>query len=61
LGSEVRKLEVLLCYDYQNGITNDEKNIIFATEPKLFLIGTTSLPKTIQFVKTTNLDIKDMM
>jgi hypothetical protein len=31
LGGEVRKLEVLLCYNYQNGITNEEKDIIFAT------------------------------
>jgi hypothetical protein len=31
LGGEVRKLEVLLCYNYQNGIT-DEKNSIFATQ-----------------------------
>jgi hypothetical protein len=25
LGGEVKKLEVLLCYDYQNGITNKKK------------------------------------
>jgi len=31
LGGEVRKVELLLCYNYQNGITNEEKNIIFAT------------------------------
>jgi hypothetical protein len=30
LGGEVRKPEMLLCYDYQNGITH-EKDIIFAT------------------------------
>jgi len=47
LGGEVKKLKVLLCYNYQNGITNEEKYIIFATELKLFLIGTISLPKTI--------------
>jgi hypothetical protein len=43
LGGEVGKSEVLLCYDYQNGITNEE-DIIFAIEPKLFSIGTISLP-----------------
>ncbi len=32
LGGEVRKPEVLLCYDYQNGITNEEEDIIFATK-----------------------------
>ncbi len=31
LGGEVRRLELLLCYDYQNGITDEEKDIIFAT------------------------------
>jgi len=31
LGGEVRRPWVLLCYDYQNGITYDEKDIIFAT------------------------------
>jgi hypothetical protein len=42
---------MLLCYDYQNGITNEE-DIIFATQPKLFSIGTISLPDTFQFVRT---------
>jgi hypothetical protein len=32
LGSEVRTPKVLLCYDYQNDIT-DEEDIIFATKP----------------------------
>jgi hypothetical protein len=31
LGSEIRRPEVLLCYDYQNGITNEKKDIIFVT------------------------------
>jgi hypothetical protein len=47
LGGEVKKLEVLLCYDYQNGITNEEEDIIFDIEPKLSSIGTINLPKTI--------------
>jgi len=29
LGGEVRRQEVLLCYDYQNGITNEEKDLFF--------------------------------
>ncbi len=48
---------MLLCYNYQNGITNEKEDIIFATEPKLFLIGTISLHETIQFVKTTYMEI----
>jgi hypothetical protein len=50
---------VLLCYDYQNGII-DEKDIIFGIEPKLFSIGIISLPKTIQFVKTIDVEIMDI-
>ncbi len=50
---------MLLCYDYQNGII-DEKDIIFGIEPKLFSIGIISLPKTIQFVKTIDVEIMDI-
>ncbi len=48
---------MLLCYDYQNGITNEEKDIIFATKPKFFSIGTINLPKTFSFVKTIDVEI----
>jgi hypothetical protein len=58
LRNEVRKLKVLLCYNYQNGITN-EGDIIFATKPKLFSIGTISLLEIIQSMKTTNVGIMD--
>jgi hypothetical protein len=57
-GGEVRKLEVLLCFDYQNGII-DEEDIIFSIELELFSIGTISLPETIQSVKTTDVEIMD--
>ncbi len=50
---------MLLCYDYQNGIINEE-DIMFAIEPKLFSIGTISLPETIWYVKTTNVEIMDI-
>jgi hypothetical protein len=60
LGSEIRKPEMLLCCNYQNGITNEEENIIFATKPKLFSIGTISLPETIQSMKTTHVGIMDI-
>jgi hypothetical protein len=50
---------VLLCYDYQNGIINEE-DIMFAIEPKLFSIGTISLLETIWYVKTTNVEIMDI-
>jgi hypothetical protein len=48
-----------LCYNYQNGITNEEEDIIFPIEPKLFSIGTISLLQTIQFVKTIDVGIMD--
>jgi hypothetical protein len=59
LGSEVRRPEVLVCYDYQNGIIDEKENIIFATKPKLFFIGTISLHKTIQFMKIADVGIMD--
>jgi hypothetical protein len=59
LEGEVRILKMLLCYDYQNGIIDEKEDIIFATKPKLFSIGTISLPKTIQTVKITDVKIMD--
>ncbi len=60
MGGEVRRPKMLLCYDYQNGITDEEKNIIFALEPKLFSIGTISLREIIQSMKTTDVGIMDI-
>ncbi len=50
---------MLLCYNYQNGVIDEEKQIIFVIEPKLFSIGIINLPETIQFVKTTDVEIVD--
>jgi hypothetical protein len=47
LGAEVKRPQVLLCYNYYNGITNEEEDIIFAIKPKLFSIGIISLLDTI--------------
>jgi hypothetical protein len=60
LGSEVRRLEVLLCYNYQNGVTNEKKDIIFVIELKLFSIGIISLLETIQSMKTIDVGIMDI-
>ncbi len=43
----------------QNGITYEEDNIIFATKPKLFSMGTINLFETIQYVKTIDVEIMD--
>jgi hypothetical protein len=45
LGGEVRRPEVLPCYNYYNGIINEEEDIIFDTNPYLFSIRTISLLK----------------
>ncbi len=37
LGIEVKWPKMLWCCNYQNGITYEEEDIIFAIEPKLFL------------------------
>ncbi len=60
MGGEVRRPKMLLCYDYQNGITYEEEDIIFVIKPKLFSIGTISLPRTIQPRKDTNVGIMDI-
>jgi len=36
LGGKVRRPKVLLYYDYQNGITDEEEDIIFVAEPGCF-------------------------
>ncbi len=47
----MKRLEVLLCFDYQNGITNEEKDLMFANELKLFSIVIISIPlKTLEIV-----------
>jgi hypothetical protein len=60
LGNEVRRPKMLLCYDYQNGITNEKKNIIFVTKPKVFSVGRISLHETIQSMKTIDVGIMDI-
>jgi hypothetical protein len=46
LGVEVKKPQVLLCYAYYNGITKEEKDIIFVIKPNLFSIHIISLLDT---------------
>jgi hypothetical protein len=60
LGGEVKRLKVLLCYDYQNGITHHQEDIIFAIKLELFSIRTIGLPEIIQSVKTIDVDIMDI-
>ncbi len=48
---------MLLCYDYQNDITNEEEDIIFVTELLLFSIGIINLFETIQSMRTIDVEI----
>jgi hypothetical protein len=43
LGINMKRQEVLLCFDYQNGITYEEKKRMFTCELELFSIGTINL------------------
>ncbi len=36
--------KILLCFDYQNGITDKKENIMFASELELFLLVTSIYP-----------------
>ncbi len=44
LSTKLKRLDILLCFDYQNGITNEEKDIMFVSELDLFSINIISLP-----------------
>jgi hypothetical protein len=44
LSINLKRPKVLLCFDYQNDITNEEENLMFTSEPKFFSIGTINLP-----------------
>ncbi len=43
-GTNLKRLEVFLCFDYQNNITSEKEDLTFASKLKLFSIGTISLP-----------------
>jgi hypothetical protein len=50
LGTNLKRPKVLLCFDYQNGISYEEKYMMFANELELFFIGIISLP--LMFLET---------
>jgi len=49
LSNETKHLEIVLCYDFQNGFTTKEEDITFAIELGLFSIDTISLSIVQQF------------
>ncbi len=63
LGAKVKQPKMLLCYDYQNGIIDEEKDSYLLHNHKK-TIRTISLPNTFQSIKTikfnhTNIEIKN--
>jgi hypothetical protein len=44
LSTKLKRLEILLCFDYQNGITNEEEDLTFVSEFELFSISIINLP-----------------
>jgi hypothetical protein len=52
MGTNLKRPKVLLCFDYQNDITNEEKDLMFASELELFSIATIKMPlKTLEISK----------
>jgi len=47
LGAETKRLQILVFYDLLEGLTNEEEDMIFEIEPKLFSIGTITISKEI--------------
>jgi len=39
LGTETRRPQVFVCYDLMEGLTDEEEDMIFEIEPKLFSIN----------------------
>jgi hypothetical protein len=51
---------MLLCYNYQNGITYEEEDIMFTIEPKLLSVGAINLLEIIWSIKTIDAEIMDI-
>jgi hypothetical protein len=59
LGAKTKRPRILVCYDLLEGLINEEEDLIFDTELKLFSIGTiTILEETILLLSIRVSDIK---
>jgi hypothetical protein len=54
LGTNMKRPKFILCFHYENGIINEEKDLMFANEPKLFSIGKISFSLEILDIITIN-------
>ncbi len=65
LDSNTKRLEVLLCYDFANEVTNEEEDVLLALESNLFAIDTITLPKlkvlAMMFDAKTSTDAKSIL
>jgi len=43
LGAPTKRPKILVCYDFHYGIFNEEEDLMFATNPRLFSIGTIAI------------------
>jgi hypothetical protein len=55
MGINLKRLKVLQCFDYHNGIIDQEEGLLFASELDLFFIGTINLPFKIMKIVIVNI------
>jgi hypothetical protein len=63
MGNNVKKPKMLLCYGFQNNITNEKEDVMFVIKLELFSIGTISLLENVvplYIINTTNNFIKSI-
>jgi hypothetical protein len=59
LGAKTKRPQVFVCYDLMEGLTDEEEDLIFEIEPKLFSIATiTFSEKTISLLNVRVSEIK---
>ncbi len=50
---QTKRLEVLVCYDFHFGISDEKKDVMFAIELDLISIGTITIPNHTKHVHTS--------
>ncbi len=61
LRAETKRPQILVCYDLMEGLTYEEKDMIFEIEPELFSIGTIALlEETISLLSVGVLEIRSI-
>jgi hypothetical protein len=55
LGTPTKCPKVLICYNFHSGIYDEKEDLMFATKPRLFSIGTIAIPTSIWSHQPINL------